>query len=358
MLMTMRSNNNRNTDLERLFSLSPEAVAALRDGRIVYANAAAERLFSGQIVGQSMVRLLPDLEIALPEERYVTAAALKGQDCAVTAVRWDGLLILTFRPMREYSAAVGDAMLSRLRSEAFSLRFSLERTVTPEVQADPRGQMLFHSYYRLLHLIDQLSDVSALAKGEMICRMQPLDLNALLSRLWDSVRFFTEDRRAEILCSLPEDPCVVNGSPERLEQLLLILISNALIHTAPGGHIRLGLQPSGSRYLISVDDDGPGMSAQSLSGAFSPKEDVDLSDPGGAGMGLHIAYGIARLHSGTIVLHSKPGEGTHVRLTLPCAADKLGVRDSGVSPAAGADQILTELADVLSDGSYHPRYRD
>lgn len=352
----MRSNDNHSADVARLFSLSPEAVTALRDGKIVFANHAAERLFGGPVTGQRIHSLLPGLEIALSEESFVTAVSRNGSDYAVTAVRWDELLVLTFRPMGEYSAAVGEAMLHRLRSEAFTLRFSLERTVMPEVQADPRGQQLFHSYYRLMHLIDQLSDASALARGELTCRMQLLDLRSLLTSLADSVGFFTRERGVEILCSAPEEPCCVTGSPERLEQLLLILLSNALLHTPAGGHVRLGLQPSGRQYVVSVDDDGEGMSQNAMAGAFSPRETLTPDEPGGAGMGLHIAYGIARLHSGAIVLHSKPGEGTHVRLTLP-AAGGFAVRDAA-APARGTEQILSELSDVLSDRDYHPRYRD
>ena len=74
-------------------------------------------------------------------------------------------------------------------------------------------------------------------------------------------------------------------------------------------------------------------------------------------MGLHIAYGIARLHGGAIMLYSRPGEGTSVRLTLP-AWEGGGLKDAPRPTAKGPDAILTELSDVLGDESYHPRYRD
>ena len=353
----MRSKNDRNESPARLFALSPEAVLGAREGRVVFANHAAERLFGRAVTGESLYTLVPELDAAAPEDSFVTAAAVQGLDCAVTAVRWEDLLILTFRPMKELPRAVGQAMLSRLRSEAFSLRFSLDRTVTPEVQADPRGQMLFHSYYRLLHLIDQLSDSSAMARGELTCRKQTVEMGKLLGDLADSVSFFTRQRGAEILCSLPEEPCFVSGSPERLEQLVLILLSNALRHTPAGGRIRLGLRCSGQQLVVSVDDSGTGMDAEAMAYAFSPREEGDLTRADGAGMGLHIAYGIARLHGGAIMLHSKPGEGTSVRLTLPVSENR-GLKDAPRAAAKGPDVILTELADVLSDESYHPRYRD
>ena len=357
MLMSMRSKNERNESPARLFALSPEAVLGTREGRIVFANHAAERLFGRAVTGESLCALVPELDTAAPEDSFVTAAAIRGTDCAVTAVRWEDFTVWTFRPMKEAPRAVGQAMLSRLRSEAFSLRFSLDRAVTPEVQADPRGQMLFHSYYRLLHLIDQLSDTSALARGELTCREQTVDLGRLVGELADSVRFFTRQRGAEILWLPPEEPCFVSGSPERLEQLVLILLSNALRHTPAGGKIRLGLHRSGKRVVVSLDDSGTGMDQEAMASAFSPREEADLTRADGAGMGLHIAYGIARLHGGAIMLHSRPGEGTSVRLTLP-AWEGGGLKDAPRPTAKGPDAILTELADVLGDESYHPRYRD
>ena len=356
--MTMRSKNGKTESPAGLFALSPEAVVGLVNGRVEFANHAAERLFGRAVAGESMYTLAPELDVSVTEDSFITAAAVGGRDYAVTAVRWQGRLILTFRPMREASGAVGQAMLSRLRAEAFTLRFSLDRVVSPEVQADPRGQLLFHSYYKLLHLIDQLSDGSALSRGEMYCRKQAVDLSALLRDLAESVNCFTSQRGAEILCNLPEERCVTMGSPERLEQLMLILLSNALRHTPPEGKIRLGLRASGTKLIISVDDSGSGMDEEAMASAFSLREEDDLTRSGGTGMGLHIAYGIARLHGGTIMLHSKNGEGTFVRLTLPTAGGNLSVRDASAAPARGPDAILTELADVLDDRAYHPRYRD
>ena len=72
---------------------------------------------------------------------------------------------------------------------------------------------------------------------------------------------------------------------------------------------------------------------------------------------LSIAYGLARLHGGTLVLQSKPGEGTRVRLMLP-APEKACVRDLEKPGPEGPELILTELADVLPAEAYNRKYRD
>ena len=338
-----------------LFRMSRDAVCLVKGGTVIHANAAAARLFGRSPEGERLERLLPELPTEL-EEDCVTAAQFGGVTHTVTAVCQGDVRIITV-PVQEKGAAVPAAALTALRSAAFRLRVSIDR-LAADKKDDPYTDILYHSYYSLLQRIGQLADCSALQRGDMACRMQTLDLAALVRELTESVAFFAAERKAEIRCRVPEEVCPVRGDAEKLQQLLLILLSNSLLHTPEGGHITVGLTRSGRQYILSVDDDGAGIAPEDMAYAFTVRDD-DQPDSAlsGAGMGLYIAHALARLHGGTVVLQSREGSGTRVRLTLP-AEENLSLRDSEPFRSRGPELILTELADVLPSGAYKAKYRE
>ncbi|MBQ3424490.1 MAG: PAS domain-containing protein [Clostridia bacterium] len=338
--------------LEALFRHSPDAVCAVRRGAVVYANAAAERLFGRDVTGESAADLFPGVDLSAP----VLAAALtaEGRGRILTAAVWEDLTVYTLRD-GERAAPIPPAALSRMRTAAANLRLSLDHLVDPEAE-DPYIAALFHSYYSLLHVTEQLADMNALAAGELAAVMKPLPLDALLSELTDSVSLFTAGRGVSIRCRIEDAPCCVTGDRERLEQLVLILLSNSLKRTPPGGGIVLSLRRSGRMFLLSAEDDGPGLSQAELADAFRPGGETDPAAAlSGSGLGLYLAQGIARLHGGALVIESREGQGARVSVSLP-ESPNLCLYDSAAAP--GPRRILTELCDILPGSVYLPRYLD
>lgn len=354
--MTMEKTDKKAEALRRLFAMSRDAVLGIRDERVVFANQAAGELFGRDVTGERTAALLPESFSAPEEDSFVTAVSLGGTVYTVTAVREDGILILTIPRPEQGAGAAGIAALSRMRMAAFRLRISLDALASGAPGGEANGA--YHSYYALLHLIEELSDVDAVSRGELLCRMETLDLGRLAGSLVDSVSAFVKDRGTAVECSLPEERCFVRGDRERLEQLLLIVLSNALLHTGPEGRVRVALRREGRQYILCVDDNGEGMGPGELAYAFSLRETAPIaSAASGAGMGLYIAQAIARLHGGAMVLRSEPGKGTRVRVTLP-VFEGVTVGDAGADPARGPELILKELANVLSKEAYDRKYRD
>ncbi len=347
-------NNPTIYEVKKLFALQRDAVFGLRLGTVVFANDAARSLFGREIEGMPVRAVMPEAEL-FPEGECVTAARLGGETRTVTVTGLDGLRVVTVQRPEPDPRLLPDALLTKLRSAAFSLRLSLDRMLELRPD-DDTARSLEHSYYSLLHLIGQAADMNALSRDELFCRMQYLDLETLVRDLADSTAFFVREKGVELRCQLPGGVCPVKGDRARLQQLLLILLSNSLGHTPEGGVIRVGLQRAGAQYILSVDDNGEGMDAQAMAAAFTVPEETPLTG-GGAGLGLSIAYGLARLHGGTLVLQSKPGEGTRVRLMLP-VPEKACVRDLEKPGPEGPELILTELADVLPAEAYNRKYRD
>jgi signal transduction histidine kinase len=123
--------------------------------------------------------------------------------------------------------------------------------------------------------------------------------------------------------ALPAGRCGVLGDAQRLRQLLLILLDNAVRYSPDGAEVRLRLLPAeaGSPHCcVEVADDGIGIAAHELPQVFERHfrgEAARRQRPDGSGLGLAIAQALARAHGGQVTLSSTPGQGTVARLLLP-----------------------------------------
>ena len=133
-------------------------------------------------------------------------------------------------------------------------------------------------------------------------------------------------------------PVFVDGDPDRLRQLIMILLDNAIRHTPAGGHVRVAVASAADGTArIAVRDDGEGIAAEHLPHVFERFYRADGARgraSGGTGLGLAIARAICRAHGGDIEVRSTPGQGSTFIATLPSevpARDEL--ERSGSVPA-------------------------
>ena len=125
--------------------------------------------------------------------------------------------------------------------------------------------------------------------------------------------------------SLPSGACCVMGDAQRLRQLLLILLDNAVRYSPDGAEVRLRMLPADAaspHCCVEVADDGIGIAAHELPQVFERHfrgEAARRKRPDGSGLGLAIAQALARAHGGQVTLGSTPGQGTVARLLLPAA---------------------------------------
>jgi two-component system, OmpR family, sensor kinase len=122
------------------------------------------------------------------------------------------------------------------------------------------------------------------------------------------------------LSLLDLDQIQVQGDPDRLKQLLLILVDNAIKYTPEAGEIRLTLRLEAGSALVTVSDSGIGIDPEDLPHLFDRFYRADRArarDHGGTGLGLAIAKWIAERHGGQITVESAPGNGTTVSVRLP-----------------------------------------
>jgi signal transduction histidine kinase len=349
-----------NNKIARLFDMSRDAVVLLRQDIVVYANPAAKLLLGAPFPGQSITSLLPDFPVEADEE-YMCAVSIGGTMRTVQSQLLDDTRIITIPHVGSATTQGMDSVLQQLRQCVFSMRMTLDAAFPPEElneKTSTYASVLYHNQHSLLRLTGTSSDAMALADGSFSCSLRPMDLGQLCNDLVNSVNHLTggQTARVEFQCAPTAFPAMIDRN--RMEQLLLQLICNALQHTPADGTVRLELSRQGKNLILRLDDNGEGIPPSRLANLFTDDTEAAPGDlaPRGIGLGLHIAQGIVRAHGGTMILQTKEGQGTRVQITLP-AKDRLVLRDSSAADM-GPSQLLTELAPILSHRAYRKEYRD
>jgi two-component system OmpR family sensor kinase len=169
-------------------------------------------------------------------------------------------------------------------------------------------------------LVDDLLLLARLDQGRPLER-EPVDLHAVVTEAVESARAIDPDRPVDL--AIDDDVRLV-GDEARLRQVLDNLLENARIHTPDGTpvHVRVGMD--GTHVVISVRDEGPGLSAEDTTKAFERfyrGDPVRSRTTGGSGLGLSIAAAIVDAHGGTTIAASHEGSGATFEVRIPAGLD-------------------------------------
>ena len=173
---------------------------------------------------------------------------------------------------------------------------------------------------RLGQQIDDMLAYSQLETGTLHLEREPLDLGAVVSEAVSAVRPLTSEKGQALEVDLSE-PLPTEGDPRRLEQAVVILLSNAHRHTPSDTRVAVHGRVEGDEVLLCVSDDGTGIPAGEQEAIFRRSYRLRPGG-GGSGLGLAIARAIVELHGGRIWAESQPGEGATFRVALPRRRDR------------------------------------
>jgi signal transduction histidine kinase len=358
-------------ELSTLFGNHRDAVIALKDGEISYYNGAAVRLIPN-IKELKPADILPE-QLVVAGESFRGEASVAGVKTAVTVSELDNYRICVLAsPLSEEGEETANFltsagvelknMLSVLKLASGLLLPTVENIGNPKL--DRYAAMIYHCVYSLLRLTNNLSDLGAILRGDAVLVRSRFDIVASCRELVGSAQHLIGDggARAKLLFESAEDSLMITADRARVDRMLLNLLSNSLMSTQPGGAVTVSVVPAGDRVVLSVSDSGTGIGGDILPTAWNRyTADRELSQQaGGVGLGLTIVQSIARLHGGSAVLESRPGEGTTVTVSLPAGERETADAKIGAADGDGCSmqQLLTELSGVVSYDKYTQLYMD
>jgi PAS domain S-box-containing protein len=190
-------------------------------------------------------------------------------------------------------------------------------------------------------IIEDILDVSRVITGKLQLNLGPVDLVAVVDAALDAVRPAMEAKDIQIETLIDASLRMVSGDPDRLQQVIWNILSNAAKFTPSSGKVEISVSQTATHVLIQVKDSGPGIDPTFLPHVFERFRQADGSTTrthGGLGLGLAIVRHLIELHGGTIAVENRddgPGAIFTIRLSLP----------SGELPAealVGADSVLKE----------------
>lgn len=173
---------------------------------------------------------------------------------------------------------------------------------------------------RMSRLISDMLQLASADNHNWNIRPCDVEIDTLLLQTWESFEALAHTKKLKWSISLPEKTIPpINCDPERVRQLLAILIDNAFSYTPQGGKVKLSLATTPTSLRITVSDNGPGIPEEQKKMVFERFYCVDSSHKNKAhfGLGLSIAQEIAKLHKGQIILKDTPGGGASFMLVLP-----------------------------------------
>lgn len=172
----------------------------------------------------------------------------------------------------------------------------------------------------LLGMITDLLDLTRIEAGALLVRQEVVPLDEVLDECLSMLRPQAGAARV-LLHAPPPGGLMVQGDRQRLRQVLLNLVGNAIKYNQPGGQVWVRAQAGPHRVAVSVRDTGPGIAPERLGELFTPFNRLGREHGriDGAGVGLALSQGLARLMDGEIRVDSQPGQGSTFTLDLPAA---------------------------------------
>jgi signal transduction histidine kinase len=212
-----------------------------------------------------------------------------------------------------------------LKTPLMVLRAGVERALTNPGNPPENLEALDASLAEINRMSEMVENLLTLARadeGRAPLVVAPCDLRELVAEAAETAGMLGEEGRHQVTTVMPEQPLVVPVDRDRIRQMLLNLVTNAVKYTPPGGQVGLELEEQDGQAVIRVRDTGIGIAPGDLPHVFDRfwRADTARSRAGqapGAGLGLAITKWVAEAHGGRITVQSRPGRGTTFTVTLP-----------------------------------------
>lgn len=338
---------------ETLFLYLNDAVLAFDSGgHLMHINKTAKKLFgcTGEEKGDGALSFSHMIKILRIDYREVSGKYRESRNYVIRDVIFNGkALDITFaefrytqsekenvgimcvihdntgryeldKSRREFVADVSH----ELRTPLTSIKGAVETVLEyPDLDTESRDNFLHMAVDecdRMTRIVSELLILSRLDNNRTAWRIETFDVPEFCHRLYDVMSVEAKAHGHIFTVSCPEDIPPISGDKEKLQQVIINIIANAIKYTPDGGKIELEAKEEESCAVISVSDNGMGVPAEDLPRIFERFYRVEksrTSDTGGTGLGLAIAKEIVDAHGGQIWMKSIQGKGSTVYVKLP-----------------------------------------
>nr|WP_228531052.1 MULTISPECIES: HAMP domain-containing sensor histidine kinase [Myxococcaceae] len=241
-------------------------------------------------------------------------ASLRGRDRERDALLAQARAAVVLRD--EFLQVAAHELRTPLTALRLQLR-SLARGMEEDAHGAGRVAAAERSALRLQALVESLLDVARLESGRLELAASRLELGPLLKDVLARLEPLFTEAGSSVRLSLPAEPLEGVWDAARVEQVLVNLLANAAKYGA-GRPVHVGVRREGLRALVTVRDEGPGISPEVLPRLFGRFErGVPVRHYGGLGLGLHISRQLVEAMGGSLEAHSVPGQGATFTVALP-----------------------------------------
>lgn len=355
-------------EIEDYFSKYSEAIAVECNGICVYINEQALKIIS--IYGEP-----------LPFSDWVPAEILSSEApgiCAVTEInggyymiilsRLDDMRIFTIHPQAKSPGLIEREfeVLSQALKSPLAALSAASNAMLPIVEGlgsevlSKNIAIIYQNYFRLLRLSDMLSAYCEMNTGNIVLKPANVDLITLCKNLVDTVSLLTKESGVRIQFISNLKCADTEADFDRIEYVLLCILSRGLKHTKTGDDIIVSLSSTSRYFMVSVSVHGIAMPEEYLPKVFEPTVHFEklLGSYDYVGLGLAYSAKTIEEHGGSMLIESREGKGTEIKFTLPIkngssfADSPIRYGEKGMVP------ILTYLSDILPLDCYDAKYLD
>ena len=362
-------------------------------GRIVLANAEAERLFGyrrDELIGQTIELLLPErlrdghlqrraAFAHRPEARRLgDGRDLHGRrrdgsefpiEIGLYPIRGEqGLLVLSIMTdigerkrtdglKDEFVSTVSHELRTPLTSIAGSL--SLLAGGACGVLPEPASRLIriaHNNSQRLVRLINDILDIEKIESGQIVFKFKRLDAQALIEQVIEANRGYADGFQVRVRLDATTAAAEVYADPDRLVQVITNLLSNAIKASPPGAEVVIAISEREQNVRLAIRDHGPGIPRDfrpRIFERFAQAEPGDARQKSGTGLGLSIVKQIVTRLGGTVGFEDAPGGGTVFYVVLPAWAQ---VAASAIDPEATLDTARILFCEDNLDAAFAMRY--
>lgn len=227
-----------------------------------------------------------------------------------------------FRAQQRFVADVSHELRSPLTAVRGNLDLLKRGAAEDPTERSQALEAMDSETARMSRLVSDLLLLARQDAGVPIAK-QPIELDTLMLEVYRQAQLTA---RGVTLTLGAEDQAIIVGDRDRLKQVLLNLVDNAIKYTTPGGKVTLSLNKDETWVKIAVQDTGIGIASENIPNLFDRFYRVDKArsrDAGGTGLGLAIAKSVVDAHNGKITVESQLGKGTIFTVWLPLAETKL-----------------------------------